>query len=134
MSTLFTLSIFYTTIVSTVYCVDLKGITVTKDEIIALTRDHFGRVDPDSLLNGFFPVWAVIQFCLAAKCKRLFSSILSINIQFFCICVDIPIHLRIFVLSSYLSSIESTFYFATSIFGHRLISVNLINISIAYHQ
>ncbi|CAF2163097.1 unnamed protein product [Rotaria magnacalcarata] len=65
MSTLFTLSIFYTTIVSTVYCVDLKGITVTKDEIIALTRDHFGRVDPDSLLNGFFPVWAVIQFCLA---------------------------------------------------------------------
>lgn len=48
-----------------VYCIDLRGMNVTKDEIIALTRDHFGRTNPDDLLNGFFPVWAVIQFCLS---------------------------------------------------------------------
>jgi hypothetical protein len=34
--------------------------TLTKDELIALTRDHFGRTDPDALLGGFFPVWAFI--------------------------------------------------------------------------
>jgi hypothetical protein len=50
-----------------VYCVDLKGVDVTKDELIALTRDHFGRKDPDELLNGFFPVWAAIQFLIACK-------------------------------------------------------------------
>lgn len=50
-----------------VYCVDLKDATLTKDEVIALTRDHFARRDPDELLNGFFPVWAVIQFIIACK-------------------------------------------------------------------
>lgn len=53
--------------VGLVYCVDLKGTDLNKDEIIALTRDHFGRKDPDELLNGFFPVWAVIQFLIACK-------------------------------------------------------------------
>ena len=52
---------------SLVYCADLKGTDLTKDEIIALTRDHFARRDPDELLNGFFPVWAVIQFIIACK-------------------------------------------------------------------
>jgi hypothetical protein len=50
-----------------VYCVDLHGVDVTKNQLISLTRDHFGRPDPDALLNGFFPVWAVIQLFLAGK-------------------------------------------------------------------
>ena len=50
-----------------VYCVDLKDHDLSKDEVIALTRDHFARRDPDELLNGFFPVWAVIQFLIACK-------------------------------------------------------------------
>jgi len=44
---------------------------VSRDELIALTRDHLGRQDPDDLLNGFFPVWAAIQFLIACK---LFSG------------------------------------------------------------
>ena len=40
---------------------------MTKDELISLTRDHFGRTDPDALLNGFFPVWATIQFLIACE-------------------------------------------------------------------
>ncbi len=50
-----------------VYCVQLRGVDLTKDELIALTRDHFGRPNPDALLNGFFPVWAAIQFIIACK-------------------------------------------------------------------
>jgi hypothetical protein len=50
-----------------VYCVDLNGMDLSKDEVVALTRDHFGRTDPDALLHGFFPVWAVIQFLIAGK-------------------------------------------------------------------
>ncbi|CAF0785572.1 unnamed protein product [Rotaria sp. Silwood1] len=57
--------VIYAVVVTTVYCVEIKGTGLTKKEIIALTRDHFGRPDPDGLLNGFFPVWAVIQFCLS---------------------------------------------------------------------
>lgn len=49
------------------YCVDLSGLDITKDEKIALTRDHFGRINPDELLNGFFPVWAAIQFIISCK-------------------------------------------------------------------
>lgn len=49
------------------YCLDLRGVELSREEIIALTRDHRGRVDPDELLNGFFPVWAVIQFLIACK-------------------------------------------------------------------
>ncbi|UJR13803.1 hypothetical protein I4U23_000813 [Adineta vaga] len=55
----------YATVITTVYCVDLRGLTLTKEERIALTRDHFNRDDPDELLNGFLPVWAVIQFLIA---------------------------------------------------------------------
>ena len=53
-----------------VYCAEIKSDGLTKDELIALTRDHFGRDDPDALLNGFFPVWAVIQFLIACKWSR----------------------------------------------------------------
>jgi len=59
------LFIGYLAIITTVYCVDLHGNVVTEEELISLTRDHYGRKDPDALLNGFFPVWAVIQFLLA---------------------------------------------------------------------
>lgn len=45
---------------------------MNKDELIALTRDHFGRTDPDAFLNGFFPVWAAIQFLIA--CKLFFKN------------------------------------------------------------
>jgi hypothetical protein len=40
---------------------------MTKDEIKVLTRDNFARRDPDALLNGFFPVWAVIQLILGGE-------------------------------------------------------------------
>ena len=59
--------IFYILCLFLVSCIDLKGVNVTKDELIALTRDHFGRTDPDALLNGFFPVWAAIQFIISGK-------------------------------------------------------------------
>lgn len=62
--------------ISTVYSTEIKDNDLTKDEIIALTRDHFGRKDPDALLNGFFPVWAVIQFLIA--CTFLVIAILSL--------------------------------------------------------
>ncbi|CAF0795340.1 unnamed protein product [Didymodactylos carnosus] len=65
----------YLTVIATVYCIDLHGETLTKEELIALTRDHLGRQDPDALLNGFFPVWATIQFCLA--CFFFVMAILS---------------------------------------------------------
>ncbi|CAF1313610.1 unnamed protein product [Adineta steineri] len=65
-ATLAGLFLVYATVITTVCSVDLHGVQVTKDELISLTRDHFGRTDPDALLNGFFPVWAVIQFLIAA--------------------------------------------------------------------
>lgn len=46
---------------------DLRGVSVTDEERVALTRDHFHRDDPDALLNGFFPVWAAIQFLIACE-------------------------------------------------------------------
>jgi hypothetical protein len=49
--------------------------TLTKDELIALTRDHFGRTDPDALLGGFFPVWAFIQFLIACKLLKINRNI-----------------------------------------------------------
>ena len=39
---------------------------MSKDEIIALTRDHLGREDPDKLLYGFVPVWAIVIYCISA--------------------------------------------------------------------
>lgn len=50
-----------------VYCTQINEQGLSKGEIIALTRDHFGRTDPDALLSGFFPVWAVIQFLIACR-------------------------------------------------------------------
>ncbi|UJR33421.1 hypothetical protein I4U23_020866 [Adineta vaga] len=64
-ATLFGLSIVYLIMLTTVvYGADLHGTSIPKDEVVALTRDNFGRVEPDSLMNGFFPVWAVIQLIL----------------------------------------------------------------------
>jgi hypothetical protein len=79
------LSLFIAIFDFIVYCVDLRGVDVTKDELISLTRDHFGRKDPDELLNGFFPVWAVIQFLIACKLfKHLDNKIfLLIYLGFF---------------------------------------------------
>jgi hypothetical protein len=51
----------------TVYCVDLRQLDLSREELIAITRDHRGRADPDAFLNGFFPVWAAIQFAIACK-------------------------------------------------------------------
>ncbi|CAF3695958.1 unnamed protein product [Rotaria sordida] len=65
--TLAGLFLIYATVITTVYCVNDRDLTLTKDEIIALTRDHNGRIDPDAFLNGFFPVWAAIQFLIACK-------------------------------------------------------------------
>ena len=50
-----------------VSCLDTRGETLTRDEIIALTRDYRARIDPDLLLNGFFPVWALIQVLIGCK-------------------------------------------------------------------
>ena len=36
------------------------------DQLFALTRDNFGREDPDKLLWGFIPVWAIVIFTMAA--------------------------------------------------------------------
>ncbi|CAF1275391.1 unnamed protein product, partial [Didymodactylos carnosus] len=74
---IFGLIFVYLTVIASVYCIDLNGETVTKEELIALTRDHYGRTDPDALLNGFFPVWAVIQFLLA--CFFFVIAILSLG-------------------------------------------------------
>ena len=54
-----------------VYGLDTQGAQLTKDQLVALTRDHLGRTDPDALLNGFFPVWAMIQFLIACKWRTL---------------------------------------------------------------
>lgn len=37
------------------------------EEIVALTRDHRGRADPDALLDGFIPVWAVVIYTIAGS-------------------------------------------------------------------
>lgn len=37
------------------------------EEIVALTRDHRGRANPDELLNGFIPVWAVVIYTIAGS-------------------------------------------------------------------
>ena len=39
---------------------------LTKDEQIALTRDHYGRESPDALFGGMFPAWGVILIVLGA--------------------------------------------------------------------
>ncbi len=35
------------------------------DQLFALTRDNLGREDPDELLWGFIPVWAIVIFAMA---------------------------------------------------------------------
>ena len=75
-TTLLGLFLVYTTIITTTYCLDLRGVQLSTEEIIALTRDHRGRTDPDEFLNGFFPVWAAIQFLIA--CFFFIIAVLSI--------------------------------------------------------
>ncbi|RNA14578.1 hypothetical protein BpHYR1_014958 [Brachionus plicatilis] len=38
------------------------------EEQVALTRDHFGRDDPNELFYGFFPFWAVVIYIIAGTC------------------------------------------------------------------
>jgi hypothetical protein len=30
-----------------------------------LNRDGYGRADPNAILNGFFPAWAILLLCLS---------------------------------------------------------------------
>ncbi|CAF0957105.1 unnamed protein product [Brachionus calyciflorus] len=41
---------------------------ISQEELIALTRDHWGRENPDQLLQGFIPVWAIVIYIIAATC------------------------------------------------------------------
>lgn len=41
--------------------------TLELDEVIALSRDHRGRLNPDELLNGFIPVWAIVIYTIAGS-------------------------------------------------------------------
>jgi hypothetical protein len=40
---------------------------LSEAEQFALTRDALARGNPDELLNGFFPAWAVLLFLLSGK-------------------------------------------------------------------
>ena len=44
--------LFYQVIANIVKCSEV----LPPEEIIALTRDHLGRSNPDDLFNGFIPV------------------------------------------------------------------------------
>ena len=33
--------------------------------IHSYSRDGYGRYDPNKLLNGFFPAWAILMLCIA---------------------------------------------------------------------
>jgi len=33
----------------------------------ALTRDNLGRANPDELLYGFIPVWAIVVYLIAGN-------------------------------------------------------------------
>ncbi|RNA39875.1 hypothetical protein BpHYR1_012481 [Brachionus plicatilis] len=46
-----------------------------QDMYSSVNRDGYGRPDPNSLLNGFFPAWAIILLCLAGL--FLLISVLS---------------------------------------------------------
>jgi len=40
---------------------------LSKEELIALTRNHFGYKNPDELLGGFIPVWAIVIYIISGK-------------------------------------------------------------------
>lgn len=44
---------------------NLLGIVFGNDIISAMSRDGYGRPDPNSLLNGFFPAWPIVLLGLA---------------------------------------------------------------------
>lgn len=39
--------------------------SINRDEKFALSRDAFGREDPDRLLSGFFAPWPLVLFLIA---------------------------------------------------------------------
>lgn len=43
----------------------LVGAAFADDINTSLTRDGYGRSDPNQLLNGFFPAWPILLLCLA---------------------------------------------------------------------
>jgi hypothetical protein len=43
-------------------------------EQFALNRDGLSRQNPDELLNGFFPAWAVLLFLLSGNSSSHFKS------------------------------------------------------------
>ncbi|CAF1198138.1 unnamed protein product [Adineta ricciae] len=76
------LLITYLTVLTTIiYGESIHGVPLTKDEATALTRDKFGRVEPDSLMNGFFPVWAVIQLILGG----IFIVVFLLGVLCYCL-------------------------------------------------
>lgn len=34
-------------------------------DVASISRDRYGRADPNAILNGFFPVWAILMLCLS---------------------------------------------------------------------
>ena len=38
-----------------------------------LNRDGYGRADPNAMLGGFFPHWAIILLCCAGMFEVLIS-------------------------------------------------------------
>ncbi len=49
----------------------------TREEIIALSRDHRGRIYPDELFGGFIPVWAIVKFSLAGNFFKNYTNFVS---------------------------------------------------------
>jgi len=54
--------------------VESETLKLNRDQLFALTRDNLGREDPDELLWGFIPVWAIVIFTMAGK--LLITSVL----------------------------------------------------------
>lgn len=40
---------------------------VLGQKVQSYSRDGYGRYDPNRLLNGFFPAWAILMLCLAGN-------------------------------------------------------------------
>lgn len=37
------------------------------EPINSISRDGYGRADPNAILNGFFPAWAIVLLCLSGN-------------------------------------------------------------------
>ena len=49
-------------------------VNMNRQEGEAFHRDGWGRNDPNQLLNGFFPAWAILLIGLAGRLSFLFHS------------------------------------------------------------